>query len=145
MTGVVAFFRSRSLKISAVLVGAPALVLLLVILGVLPVRAYATQRRDIRLSTERLEMLTKKNTDLRERVRLLQTDDEIKRIARSQYAMVAPGEKLRVIPGLGDGGRSLSTSAQAATADRVPTERATSTDSSVWSTIRDLVRFLRPS
>ncbi len=145
MATVVSFLRSRSLKISAVLVGVPLLVLLLVVLGVLPVRAYATQRRDIRLSTERLDMLTAKNADLRERVRLLQTDDEIKRIARSQYAMVAPGEKLRVIPGLGDGGRSLAGGSPGATLDRVPTEPSATTDSSVWAAIRDLVRFVRPS
>lgn len=144
MTAVVSVLRSRSLRLGAVLVGIPLLVLLLVILGVLPVRAYASQRSDIRASMERLDMLTKKNAELRERVRLLQTDDEIKRIARSQYAMVAPGEKLRVIPGLSDG-RSLSASSSGATVDRVPSERAASTDSSIWATLCDLMRFVRPA
>ena len=145
MATVVTVLRSRSLKVSAILLSVPLLVLLLVVLGVLPVRAYASQRRDIRSSTDRLEMLTQKNAELRERVRLLQTDDEIKRIARSQYAMVAPGEKLRVIPGLGDGSRSLSTPTDGAAADRVPTEPTANTDSSVWAMLRDLVRFVRPT
>ena len=133
MTAVVSVLRSRSLRFAAVLVGIPLFVLLLVVLGVLPVRAYASQRSDI-----------KKNAQLRERVRLLQTDDEIRRIARSQYAMVAPGEKLRVIPGLGDG-RSLSSSSSDTTVDRVPSEPAASTDSSLWATLRDLMRFIRPA
>lgn len=118
----------------------PALILLLVVLGVLPVRAYATQRREIGTSTERLTLLTERNRDLRERIRLLRTDDEIKRIARDQYAMVPPGQKLLVIPGLGDGGRDLNT-ASSAVADRVPTAPMERSDTSFWQTLRDLARF----
>ncbi len=119
----------------------PALFLLLVVLGVLPVRAAATQRTEISSSTARLTLLTEKNRDLRERIRLLRTDDEIKRVAREQYAMVPPGQKLLVIPGLGDGGRSLTTSS-GATLDRVPNLLVERQDSSFWQTLRDLARLV---
>lgn len=134
-----AILRSRSIKLSAVLLFVPVLLLLLVALGVLPVRAYATQKRDIRLTTERLDLLTKKNAELRERVRLLKTDDEIRRIARDQYAMVAPGEKLLVIPGLGDEGTSVDPTV----AGRVPTAPVATDDSSLWQSVKDLLRFIR--
>ena len=119
----------------------PALVLLLVVLGVLPVRAAATQRTEMNSSTARLTLLTEKNRDLGERIRLLRTDDEIRRIAREQYAMVPPGQKLLVIPGLGDGGRSLTTSS-GATLDRVPNLPVERQDSSFWQTLRDFARFV---
>lgn len=119
----------------------PALVLLLVVLGVLPVRAAATQRSEVNSSTARLTLLTEKNRDLRERIRLLRTDDEIRRIAREQYAMVPPGQKLLVIPGLGDGGRSLTTSS-GATLDRVPNLPVERQDSSFWQTLRDFARVV---
>lgn len=119
----------------------PALVLLLVVLGVLPVRAAVTQRSEMNSSTARLTLLTEKNRDLGERIRLLRTDDEIRRIAREQYAMVPPGQKLLVIPGLGDGGRSLTTSS-GATLDRVPNLPVERQDSSFWQTLRDFARFV---
>ena len=134
-------FSPRFARIVVVALVIPALVLLLVILGVLPVRAYATQRREIGSSTERLTLLIERNRDLRDRIRLLRTDDEIRRIARDQYAMVPPGEKLLVIPGLGDGGRSLTMSSGAA-GDRVPTAPVERSDSSFWQTLRDLARFV---
>lgn len=119
----------------------PALVLLLVVLGVLPVRAGATQRNEMNSSAARLTLLIEKNRDLGERIRLLRTDDEIRRIAREQYAMVPPGQKLLVIPGLGDGGRSLTTSS-GATLDRVPNLPVERQDSSFWQTLRDFARFV---
>ncbi len=131
-------------RVARILVGVlvlPALVVLLVILGVLPVRAAATQRSEMSSSSARLTLLTEKNRDLRERIRLLRTDDEIKRIAREQYAMVPPGQKLLVIPGLGEGGRSLTTSS-GATLDRVPNLPVEQHDSSFWQTLRDFVRFV---
>ncbi len=136
--------RSRSLRIAASLALIPLFVVLLVLLGVLPVRAYATQRSDLRVSAARLDLVTKKNAELRERVRLLRTDGEIKRIARDQYAMVPPGEKLLVIPGLADGGRSVD-EPSGASADRVPAATPEETDSSLWRAVKDLVRFLRPA
>lgn len=131
----------RLVRVFLMLLVVPALVLLLVVLGVLPVRAYATQRREIGASTERLSLLTERNRDLRERIRLLRTDDEIKRIARDQYAMVPPGQKLLVIPGLGEGGRGLDSSSGVA-ADRVPTATVERSDTSFWQTLRDLARFV---
>ena len=131
-------------KVARALLGVfvlPALVLLLVVLGVLPVRAAATQRTEMSSSSARLTLLTEKNRDLRERIRLLRTDDEIERIAREQYAMVPPGQKLLVIPGLGDGGRSLTTSS-GATLDRVPNLPVERQDSSFWQTLRDFARFV---
>lgn len=131
-------------KVARILVGVlllPALVLLLVVLGVLPVRAAATQRTEMTTSSARLTLLTDRNRDLRERIRLLRTDDEIKRIAREQYAMVPPGQKLLLIPGLGDGGRSLTTSS-GATLDRLPNLPVEGQDSSFWQTLRDFARLV---
>jgi cell division protein FtsB len=136
--------RSRSLRIGAMLATVPLFLVALVVLGVLPVRAFATQRADLRTSTARLDLVTKKNAELRERVRLLRTDAEIKRIAREQYAMVAPGEKLLVIPGLSDTGRAADQTF-GASADRVPAPTVEQSDSSIWSVVRDLVRVLRPA
>jgi cell division protein FtsB len=136
--------RSRYLRLAALIATVPLFVVALVVLGVLPVRAYATQRADIRASTARLELVTKKNADLRERVRLLRTDAEIKRIAREQYAMVAAGEKLLVIPGLTEDGRSTDPST-GASADRVPAPTIEQSDSSIWRAVQDLVRVLRPA
>ena len=136
--------RSRSLRIAASLAMIPLFVVLLVLLGILPVRAYATQRGDLRASADRLDLVTKKNAELRERVRLLRTDGEIKRIARDQYAMVPPGEKLLVIPGLVDGGRSVD-QPSGASVDRVPAATPDEADSSLWRAVKDLVRFLRPA
>jgi hypothetical protein len=122
----------------------PLFLVALVVLGVLPVRAFATQRADLRTSAARLELVTKKNVELRERVRLLRTDGEIKRIARDQYAMVVPGEKLLVIPGLSDSGRGVDQTS-GASADRVPAPTVEQSDSSIWQVVRDLVRVLRPA
>ncbi len=131
----------RTFRFLLTLLVVPALILLLVVLGVLPVRAYATQQSEIGSSTARLSLLTDRNRDLRERIRLLRTDEEIKRIARDQYAMVPPGEKLLVIPGLGEGARGLNTASGAA-ADRVPTASVERSDTSFWQTLRDLARFV---
>jgi cell division protein FtsB len=136
--------RSRSIRIAAVVAAVPLFLVSLVVLGVLPVRAYATQRADLRASAARLDLVTKKNAELRERVRLLRTDAEIKRIAREQYAMVAPGEKLLVIPGLADGGRTVD-QVSSASADRVPAPTVERTDSSIWRAVTDLLRVLRPA
>jgi cell division protein FtsB len=128
--------RSRSLKVGVMVAAVPFLLLLLIALEVLPVRAYSAQSREINATTERRDMLLTKNAALRERVRLLKTDDEIKRIARDQFAMVPPGEKLYVIPGLGNSVGQTRT-------DRIPVNPVDAGDSSMWQTIREFLRFVR--
>jgi cell division protein FtsB len=136
-----AVLRSRPLKFVASLFFLAFVVVLLALLGVLPIRAYAEQRNEMSASTQRLAMLTAKNAELRDRIKLLKTDSEIKRIARDQYAMVPLGEPLRVIPGLTDLAKPGSTLPRAILADRVPIAAAESSDSSLWATLKDFVSF----
>ncbi len=62
-------------------------------LAVFPTRTYLSQREAIRVAHERLAVLTEQSEALEERARLLQTDEEIERIAREQYNLVMPGEE----------------------------------------------------
>jgi cell division protein FtsB len=86
-----------------------AFALLLMFLGVIPLRSYQTQRHDLASNRERLTMLKDRNSRLQERSRLLQTDTEIERVARQQFGMVKPGQTLVLTPGLRDVATSPST------------------------------------
>jgi cell division protein FtsB len=86
-----------------------AFALLLMFLGVIPLRSYQTQRHDLASNRQRLTMLKDRNARLEERTRLLQTDTEIERVARQQFGMVKPGQTLVLTPGLRDIATSPST------------------------------------
>jgi len=72
----------------------------LVVLGVIPVRAYLTQERELRDSRARITMLKERNAQLTDRSARLRTDAEVALIAREQFGMVPAGEKLTILPGL---------------------------------------------
>ena len=62
------------------------------LLAVFPARAWVAQRHErARVATSVQEMATQ-NRRLEDRVRLLQTDAEIERLARKDYNLVRPGE-----------------------------------------------------
>ena len=75
---------------SVVLVG-------LLFLFVFPTRTYVGQRRDLGSAQRRVEVLSKENEELAARVRKLNTDAEIERLAREQYNLVKPGEEAYAI------------------------------------------------
>ena len=90
-----------------VLVGLFALILVLTILSVIPVRAYVMQRHDLDANRSRLQMLTDRNTALEQRSKQLGTDQEMARLALDEFSMVKPGQQLTVIPGLRSEGSVL--------------------------------------
>ena len=61
--------------------------------AVFPTRTYLAQRRDLARTERRLEVLSGQNAALADRVRRLNTDAEIERLAREQYNLVRPGEE----------------------------------------------------
>ena len=65
----------------------------LLFVAVFPTRTYFAQRHSLAATDRRLEVLSAQNRELAERVRLLNTDDEIERLAREQYSLVRPGEE----------------------------------------------------
>jgi cell division protein FtsB len=77
----------------------------LVLLLVVPTRAWLEQRSEARETQERLAALQAANDALEARVAALQTPEEIERVAREQYNLSRPGEQIySVLPeGLPDG------------------------------------------
>ncbi|MEY2475332.1 MAG: hypothetical protein QOG87_647 [Actinomycetota bacterium] len=66
-------------------------------LAVFPARTYFAQRHNLAAAGERVQVLTKENADLSDRVKRLHTDAEIERLAREQYDLVKPGEEAYAI------------------------------------------------
>jgi cell division protein FtsB len=71
----------------------------LLLLLVLPTRAWLSQRGAIASAERRLAVLQEENAKLSARVAALQTPEEVERVAREQYNLANPGEKvLSVLP-----------------------------------------------
>ena len=71
----------------------------LLLLLVLPTRAWLSQRSAIAGAERRLAVLQAENAKLSARVAALQTPEEVERVAREQYNLAEPGEKvLSVLP-----------------------------------------------
>ena len=69
---------------------------------VFPTRTFLAQRASLNASTEQLGVLHEQNRLLEERVRLLNDDAEIERLAREEYHLVRPGEEaFAVLPAPG--------------------------------------------
>jgi cell division protein FtsB len=66
----------------------------LVLLLVLPTRAWLSQRGSIASAERRLEVLQDENTKLQARVAALQTPEQIEQVGREQYNLAEPGEKV---------------------------------------------------
>lgn len=75
----------------------PVLVVVVLIgvlfVAVFPTRTWLAQRREMSAATRQLAVLDEQNDLLEQRVRALQSDDEIERLAREQYNLVKPGEE----------------------------------------------------
>ena len=78
------------LAVSLVMVGILAL-------SVFPTRTYLAQRRGLTATQARVRVLSTQNDELAARVRKLNTDAEIERLAREQYSLVRPGEEAYAI------------------------------------------------
>jgi cell division protein FtsB len=71
----------------------------LLLLLVLPTRAWLSQRGAIASAERRLAVLQAENAKLSARVAALQTPEAVERVAREQYNLAEPGEKvLSVLP-----------------------------------------------
>ena len=70
-------------------------------LAVLPARAYFDQLRQQSVLESQVATFQEENGTLANRAAQLQTDDEIERLARQQYNMIRPGEEAyAILPGL---------------------------------------------
>jgi cell division protein FtsB len=72
-------------------------VLVVLSLGVFPVRQYLAQRSETATREHTLSQLRAENQRLQARVDDLNTPEEIERIARSEYSLVNPGEETYAI------------------------------------------------
>lgn len=80
----------------------PIVLILLVALaatlsGILPFRQIIAQGRAVELAEEKLAALEAENERLTESVGLLETPDEVERIARQEFGYVRPGEVAYVV------------------------------------------------
>jgi cell division protein FtsB len=69
----------------------------LLFIGVYPTKTYLAQRASLGRAQHQLEVLRTENGKLDERVKALDTDAEIERLAREQYNLVLPGEEAYAI------------------------------------------------
>lgn len=69
----------------------------LLFIGVYPTRTYLAQRASLNRAEHQLDVLHAENDRLDQRVKALNTDDEIERLAREQYNLVRPGEEAYAI------------------------------------------------
>jgi cell division protein FtsB len=65
----------------------------LLFLFILPGRTYLSQRNNLSSAAARIRVLGVGNAKLEQRVKQLQTDGEVERLAREQYGLVKPGEQ----------------------------------------------------
>ena len=82
----------------------PVLVIVVLVgvlfVAVFPTRTWLAQRKESSAATEQLHVLDTENARLAARVKALQSDDEIERLAREQYNLVKPGEEAyALLPG----------------------------------------------
>lgn len=136
--------RLRRLLLRSGLVSVSVVVLFvgLIMLGVIPVRAYLSQTRDLRDSKARVTMLKARNAELTDRAARLRTDEEVALLAREQFGMVPAGEKLTLLPGLRAPSDALLGDGRDAVRP-VPPD-ALEADVSLFQAILDLFRVPRP-
>ncbi len=63
------------------------------LVAVFPTRTYLAQRASVRAAEQQLGVIDQQNRLLEERVRLLNDETEIERLAREEYHLVRPGEE----------------------------------------------------
>jgi cell division protein FtsB len=82
----------RGLGLGGFLALSALVVLVVAALGLLPYRQVLAQERAIDLSGEKLDALVEENLRLEQLVAVLETDEEVERLAREQFGLVLPGE-----------------------------------------------------
>jgi cell division protein FtsB len=104
---------------------AALIVVAVYLLAVTPVRTYFQQRTQMQEAQQRYEVLRKTNEQLQLRANELQSDAEIKRLARERYELVEPGQQVyAVMP-----------PAPVTTPDTTPPEPEESMSSRVWDAV----------
>ena len=61
--------------------------------AVFPTRTWLAQRQDLEATSNQVKVLKEQNAELDARVKRLNTDAEIERLARRDYGLVRPGEE----------------------------------------------------
>jgi hypothetical protein len=87
--------RSRGRRVGRLLgiVGGGACLLGALAIGVFPTRSFLDQRSETSQTERRLAVLRDQNKELADRLKALQTPEEIERLAREEYNLVRPGEE----------------------------------------------------
>lgn len=65
--------------------------------AVFPTRTWLAQRQELAATERKVAVLSKQNAEMTARVRRLNTDAEIERLARQDYNLVRPGEEAYAI------------------------------------------------
>jgi len=63
------------------------------LLAVTPLRTYIQQQHQMHQAEQRYDILANTNKHLQDRVTQLQSDEEIKKLAREKYELVEPGQQ----------------------------------------------------
>jgi cell division protein FtsB len=105
--------------------------LVVVVVGVFPIRTYLDQRDEISSEEARVRVLGDENQKLASRVKELGTDAEVERLAREQYNLVRPGEQaFAILPGPADPEPSV-----------VPAAPPPPPPQSLWAKAKDALTF----
>ena len=84
-------------RLTGLLALAALLVVVVTAVGIFPFRQIIADRRSVTLAQEQLLALRAENEHLEGQVAVLQTDEEVERLAREQFGLVRPGEIAYVV------------------------------------------------
>ena len=119
-------------RLALALVGSTAVIAFLAV-AVFPTRLWLSQKRDMASTEHRVRVLEQTNAALSKKVKELDSDAAIERIAREQHNLVKPGEDAyAVLPPAGDA-KPLPKP------ELAPKSR--DTDRNFWERLRDRVSF----
>jgi cell division protein FtsB len=124
--------RPRLTRLAVVFFGSTAVIAFLAV-AVFPTRLWLGQQADIADAEHRVRVLDQTNAALQKRVKELDSDAAIERIAREQHNLVKPGEQAyAVLPPAGDAPKLAK-----------PTlaPKARDTSRNFWERLRDRVSF----
>ena len=77
--------------------GLAVIIFAVFVFGVFPTGRYLEQRQELDRATTELRLLEAENEALLERVQRLESDEEIERVARSEYDLVRPDEEVYAV------------------------------------------------
>ena len=119
-------------RLALALVGSTLMVAVLAV-GVFPTRLWLSQRRDMADTERRVKVLEHTNTALEKKVKELDSEAAIERIAREQHNLVKPGEEAyAILPPAGDAKRLPKPTLAPEVKD---------TSRNFWERLRDRVSF----